>query len=215
MSPKFVNKIQKKKEIAQAALDLFGKRGFFATSVEQIADAVGIGKGTVYEYFKTKEEIFTAAVLLWSEHSEIKFQEVLKAIEDPVEQLHLFVSAFMNVFDPNQPSKSRVFIDIFQQTFSENGALRTKHYLLKEITVKRFQVVIQILLNGISRGVFKPEIAKDVEAIAINLIFFLRGIGLHSLLTEKMFDINAQVDMYMQTLLEKILFRHNLTLSEI
>jgi AcrR family transcriptional regulator len=47
-----------------AALDLFADRGVSATSLQMIADAVGVTKAAVYHQFKTKEEIVVAAVEL-------------------------------------------------------------------------------------------------------------------------------------------------------
>ena len=49
-------------EILAAATRVFGRKGFEATRAEDIADAAGIAKGTLYLYFKSKEAIYTAAV---------------------------------------------------------------------------------------------------------------------------------------------------------
>ncbi len=46
--------------IAAAAVDLFGSRGIDATSLQMIADSLGITKGAVYYHFKTKHEIVLA-----------------------------------------------------------------------------------------------------------------------------------------------------------
>jgi len=49
-------------EIVEAALALFTERGFAATKLEDVALRAGIGKGTIYLYFATKEELFRAVV---------------------------------------------------------------------------------------------------------------------------------------------------------
>lgn len=46
--------------IIAAAVRLFAEKGFEKTSIDQIARAAGIGKGTIYGYFRAKEEIFLA-----------------------------------------------------------------------------------------------------------------------------------------------------------
>jgi AcrR family transcriptional regulator len=46
--------------IMEAAVRLFSENGFEKTSIEQLARAAGIGKGTIYSYFQTKTEIFHA-----------------------------------------------------------------------------------------------------------------------------------------------------------
>src|ERR1700735_2920949 len=49
-------------EIVEAALRLFADRGFAATKLEDVAAAAGIGKGTIYLYFPTKEDLFRTVV---------------------------------------------------------------------------------------------------------------------------------------------------------
>ena len=51
-----------KQEIIEAALDLFSVQGFEATSVSQIADAVGIRKASLYSHFESKQAILDALV---------------------------------------------------------------------------------------------------------------------------------------------------------
>ena len=53
-------KAKTRKAILEAAVHLFGKKGFDNTSIDQLAKEAGIGKGTVYTYFKTKSDILKA-----------------------------------------------------------------------------------------------------------------------------------------------------------
>jgi AcrR family transcriptional regulator len=57
MSPRPVDKEERKSVIATAAISIFREKGYAETTVEEIALGAGIGKGTVYEYFKSKDEI--------------------------------------------------------------------------------------------------------------------------------------------------------------
>lgn len=50
--------VGKKKRIIMAAEKIFASRGFYEAKVEDIAAAAGVGKGTVYEYFENKKELF-------------------------------------------------------------------------------------------------------------------------------------------------------------
>lgn len=49
-------------ELAEAALELFVEKGFAATRLEDVAARAGVGKGTVYLYFESKEALFKAAI---------------------------------------------------------------------------------------------------------------------------------------------------------
>ncbi|MGN1412788.1 MAG: TetR/AcrR family transcriptional regulator [Anaerovoracaceae bacterium] len=57
-----MEKGNKKQEILEAALELFSIQGFEATSVSQIADAVGIRKASLYSHFESKQAILDALV---------------------------------------------------------------------------------------------------------------------------------------------------------
>ncbi|NKB43686.1 MAG: TetR family transcriptional regulator [Alphaproteobacteria bacterium] len=50
------------KEIVEAALAIFARDGFAGTRLEDVAERVGISKGTIYLYFENKEELFKACV---------------------------------------------------------------------------------------------------------------------------------------------------------
>jgi AcrR family transcriptional regulator len=50
----------KREAIMQAALELFVERGFFGTAVPEIADKAGVGAGTIYRYFESKEALVNA-----------------------------------------------------------------------------------------------------------------------------------------------------------
>ena len=50
------------REIVEAALEVFSRDGFAGARLDDVADRVGISKGTIYLYFDTKEELFKACV---------------------------------------------------------------------------------------------------------------------------------------------------------
>lgn len=50
----------KREAIMHAALELFVERGFFGTAVPEIADRAGVGAGTIYRYFESKEALVNA-----------------------------------------------------------------------------------------------------------------------------------------------------------
>ena len=50
----------KREAIIDAALDLFVERGFYGTAVPEIADQAGVGAGTIYRYFESKEALVNA-----------------------------------------------------------------------------------------------------------------------------------------------------------
>ena len=57
MAPIIVDKELKKQDILVAALKVFARQGIAKTKMIDIAIEAGIGKGTIYEYFRSKEEV--------------------------------------------------------------------------------------------------------------------------------------------------------------
>lgn len=56
------NDVSKRQLIIQAAAEIFSSRGYHTAKIEEIAQQAGIGKGTVYEYFQSKEQLFRDTV---------------------------------------------------------------------------------------------------------------------------------------------------------
>lgn len=86
-------------EILDAATRLFAADGFARTDVQVVADDLGVGKGTVYRYFETKEALFLAAV----DRAMHRLREAVDAAvdvhADPLEQLAAAVHAYLAFFD--------------------------------------------------------------------------------------------------------------------
>jgi AcrR family transcriptional regulator len=62
MTRKEREKLQKRNEILSAALTLFAEKGFENTTLDEIAEASEFGKGTLYNYFRNKSDIFKGIV---------------------------------------------------------------------------------------------------------------------------------------------------------
>ncbi len=205
MSPKLVDKTEKINEIAVAALNLFAQKGYAATSVEQIAESAGIGKGTVYEYFPSKEEIFVHAINNWIMNLINRMVEMTRDIEDPVERLKSFIEMVKDVVNADEPDPKKLFADIDQQTFMPGGAFYKRRQVIKDMRSTFCGIVMDILLDGVSKKVFKPEIARDVSRIAVNLLAYLDGICMHYLIMEEYREFEDQVDFYIKGFVNSIL----------
>ena len=205
MPPKRFHKTEKCNDIAAAALSLFAEKGYAATSVGQIADAAGIGKGTVYEYFASKEEIFVHAINNWILDLINRMVERTRNIENPVQRLEIFISNVKDVLKLQQPDPKRLFADIDQQTFMPGGAFYKRRHIIKDMRAVFCGLVADILLDGVSKKVFKPEIARDVSKIAVNLLAYMDGICMHYLIMEEYQEFEEQVNFYIRGFVDAIL----------
>ena len=60
MAPKIVDREERRQALAAAAAEVFAEKGFAGARIIDVAERAGVGKGTVYEYFRSKEELFFA-----------------------------------------------------------------------------------------------------------------------------------------------------------
>lgn len=126
-----------KQEILAAALDLFSTQGFEATSVSQIADAVGIRKASLYSHFASKQEILESlmtqvteqynkhSIFIHADWNDAAFAEAKQNLSaEEVEQL-VFTQIRYILHDP-LVSKARKMLTIEQFRNAQMAELQTK-----------------------------------------------------------------------------------------
>jgi AcrR family transcriptional regulator len=74
-------------EILDAAAAVFAREGYRNTDLQQVADALKLAKGTLYRYFKTKENLFLSTVDRGVERLHEYLQASIRHVEDPLERI--------------------------------------------------------------------------------------------------------------------------------
>ncbi len=190
-------KTTKTKEIAQAALAVFSNTGYAQTGIEQIAQEAGIGKSTVYEYYKTKEDLFLAAIMEGAEGWIADLQEIGRKTSDPAKRLMLIAELYLESCEENQQG-TRLFLEVITQTCLQGGIFNDRPHLIRELHQRIVRIMVGYLLDGVSRGQLKPDIARQAEKICINLMAFLDGILMHGLIEKGYIDARAQITLFME-----------------
>lgn len=90
---------RRRAEILDAATAVFAERGFAAADVQDVADKTGVGKGTVYRYFPSKEELFLAAVDHGMRNLKTTVDAAAAAAEQPLKRIAEGVRAYLTFFD--------------------------------------------------------------------------------------------------------------------
>jgi AcrR family transcriptional regulator len=90
---------RRREEILDAAVKLFAQHGYADANTQHLADTLGVGKGTIYRYFATKEALFLAAVDRLMRRLIESVDRATAAVEDPLERLARVVHAYLNFCD--------------------------------------------------------------------------------------------------------------------
>ena len=82
---------RRREEILDAAVKLFARHGFTETDTQVLANKLQVGKGTLYRYFSSKEELFLAAVDRVMRQMRQTVDAVIAEIEDPLQRIALAI----------------------------------------------------------------------------------------------------------------------------
>lgn len=111
---------RRREEILTAAATIFAKHGYAETDVQIIADALSVGKGTIYRYFPTKRELFLATVDRGLKDLDDSITGILTSRDiDPIELVRRAVRAYLKFFH-DRPEMAELFIQ-------ERAAFRDRH----------------------------------------------------------------------------------------
>ena len=165
-------KTEVKEKIVQAAIATFSKYGYDKTRMDDIAESANLGKGTLYLYFKSKEELFYAI----SENSIKELKEQLSKLfskkEDLVHDAEKFYDQYRNLIHDSE----KVSFEMIAES-SRNPKLRKALY---EQRMKVYGIVIDYLRRQIEKGFFRKDM--DVNAIASGLVALYDGLTISKLL---------------------------------
>ncbi len=91
---KIVDKEEKKAQILEAALQVIGKKGTAGTKIQDIAEEAGIGKGTIYLYYKNKQEIFQSILEQHIGSRNDNIQEIMTSDASPEDKVRSLLAGF-------------------------------------------------------------------------------------------------------------------------
>lgn len=167
--PKPSDADDKRLQILQAAGEVFRRRGFSVATIDEIASAAGVGKGTIYLYFSGKQDIVNSLVThtLESLHSGIR--QVLSGTDDAVTKLNKLVAGHVHF-----SLKHLDFAYILYRELSELGGEFSDKVL--GFTDEYIRAVASVLRQGEAEGaldVGDPEIvASGVMGLINTAVFF-------------------------------------------
>lgn len=142
--------------IMDAATAVFSRNGFHSSTIEMIAEAAGIGKGTVYLYFSSKEEILRELVFRAMEAQIEEAREALSAL-DPVDRLMGVLTAG-RVFLRENADLVKVIVT---QATGVGRSADFKERMAK-FAAEYTGLLIRAFEMGQKEGVFRKDLASDV-----------------------------------------------------
>ncbi|MBT8339952.1 MAG: TetR/AcrR family transcriptional regulator [Desulfatitalea sp.] len=189
-------KTDKYEQILTAAIRVFADKGFSQSTISQIAQEAGVADGTIYLYFKNKDDILVQSYERMTDRASDRFWKAVAEGHTAVEKLHHLIHAHLDLFqnDPfgavvfqsethlqwrlvHEPISriSKTYRDIVSQVVDlgqKQGAIRNNLYvgLVKRLI---FGAVDEVIDTWINTGM-----DHDLVSMAEPLVdLFIKGIG--------------------------------------
>jgi TetR/AcrR family fatty acid metabolism transcriptional regulator len=134
-------------KILNVAVRLFATHRFHEARMEDIAACAGVGKGTLYRYFKDKEELYTALLERTTEQMLERLHAAAAVGDDPVSKLEALVATFLQFHD-DQP----YVFDLIQH--AEALSRPDRYFPWQKARTQSIEMVKQVLEEGQAQGVF-------------------------------------------------------------
>jgi AcrR family transcriptional regulator len=162
--------LSRKTQIIKAAMKLFAQKGYQATSMQEIAENSGLAKGSLYNYFKSKEEIAISIFkyyydLLFEKISKIAEDDALSAKEKLLKQLEVQIHEFYN-------HKDFIHMQMTEQAVKVNDDVHKLVFCIRAETLSRYSNAI-IDIYGESVKNFALDFATMLNGMLKEYLFYI------------------------------------------
>lgn len=150
-----------KRKIFETSMKLFAKKGYDATSIEEITATVGVAKGTLYYHFSSKEEIFNFLVEEGMKLLKNSIDIKLSKLDSAIDQLRAIILIQIKVI-----TKYEDFMTI---VLSQIWGYEPRNMLCKNKVIEYIKTIENIVAKGMEQG---EIIEGDPEIIASRNFWF-------------------------------------------
>jgi AcrR family transcriptional regulator len=163
---------EKRQAILEQAIRTFAELGFRGTDVQAIADRAGVGKGTVYRYFHSKEDLFWAATFKVVKLLEKNIFGAMEDVEGACAKIRAAAIAYARFFETNPQ-----YLEVFVQDRAEfRGAAPESHREYQQQMIQRME---KVLLQGIETGELRPLDTFQTTHACGSLLYGIVVLGSH------------------------------------
>jgi AcrR family transcriptional regulator len=195
--PKIVDKEQKRLEIANCSKELLLQKGFAKLTVSEVAKNAGIGKGTIYQYFSSKDDIVFAIIDAYIADELQKLDSELEKLPCFEQKIYRYFDFILSVAQPMRQKQIKSYLEYLSVAIvSSDEAMCRFNQECKHRFKSRLRAIIE---NAVA--------AKEVKACAIDMLDGLYALEKGFVLmyaTEKDASVDVQMRAFLDTLVNLV-----------
>jgi AcrR family transcriptional regulator len=175
-----------RERLLQAALTCFADKGYHPTTTDEIVAESGLGKGTLYRYFKSKQDLFISLVEWFMLDMLAEVSQNLSPDMSATDKIRTMIFNATHSLEQMLPFY-KVTIDFWAQA-TDDEQLRQ---LLETILFDFQEQLGQVIQEGVDSGEFRPT---DPAPVALGLVAMVDALGLYATLLDHEIDLQQTVE---------------------
>ncbi|MBD3287851.1 TetR family transcriptional regulator [candidate division KSB1 bacterium] len=151
----------KRQRILKAAARVFSRKGFYKSTVAEIAKEAQVADGTIYLYFKNKDDIL---ITLFEDEMATVIREMkqeLSGLDTAEQKIRKFIEKHLALIDENRELAEVIQIE-----------LRQSHKFMKEYSGTKFRDYVNIISSIINEGQKNGEFNQDIIPGIAKIVLF-------------------------------------------
>ena len=168
---RIIDKEEKRSDIALSAIHLFCEKGIQQTSIDEIAKSAGVAKGTIYLYFKNKEEIVFAIWDVFAGRHRAAFAKRVRDDMSAKEKILEFYNFSECEEDQNKEQVLMLYQHFVSSMLIDKTGLYTAYF--ESFFQEDYDFLSDALNEGIKRGEFQVD---NIDLLINSIIMLLKGV---------------------------------------
>jgi AcrR family transcriptional regulator len=187
---------ERRKQILDAALVVFGEKGFHASNVSDVAAQAGVSQGTIYWYFDSKDELLSAAILAYVDDLASEMMALTLSAETAAGKLHALADGMGRLAE----SGARFFTMVVEFWASSPHREQAATMWL-DVLAQYQELLVGLVGDGIRSGEFRQI---DAEGVVWAIMAAYDGLAAYYLLKPDL-DVARASRAFTNALLEGLL----------
>jgi AcrR family transcriptional regulator len=188
---------ERRRQIMEAALACFVRKGYHKTTMDDIVAECGLSKGTLYWYFENKDDLFVSLIKSYFFDVRQGTDVVLQQYPTASGKLRGLAQAFVEFFKAGGEYFSVLFEFWLQSTLRDE----LNQFMSTALSQYR-QIVASVIAEGIQSGEFK---AVNAEQVALAAMAAFDGLSFYVMLIPDEVDLEQTCHAFVETLLSGLL----------
>lgn len=181
--------IERKDQILQAAARRFAQEGFHATSMAEIIAESGLSAGSVYRYYKSKDELIAAIVERYMSSLIADFMQINQNSANPAEAIASAIQLLSARIDDHGDPFSRMLPQILSEVMRNSSA--------REQAQKVYGALLDFFAEVVRRAQAKGNMRADLDPVGASRVMLSLGQGF--ILQKMILQVQVQPEVYAET----------------